>query len=52
MTLICYDLVKLREDIADKLDEAGLELWAGSNRDTRDEFLDRLIVIITKLSIK
>ena len=52
MTLICYDLAKLREDIADKLDEAGLELWAGTNRDTRDEFLARLIAIITQLSIK
>ena len=52
MTLICYDLVKLREDIADKLDEAGLELWAGTNDRTRTEFLDKLIVIITQLSIK
>ena len=52
MTLICYDLVKLRQDIRDKLDKEGLALWSGSNLDTRDEFLDRLIMIITQLSIK
>jgi hypothetical protein len=52
MTLICYDLVKLRQELSDKLDKANLELWAGTNDRTRTEFLDKLIVIITQLSLK
>ena len=52
MTLICYDLVKLRQEISNKLDETGLELWAGTTDNTRTEFLDRIIVIITQLSLK
>ena len=48
MALKCVNIDKVIE----KLDKANLELWAGTNDRTRTEFLDKLIVIITQLSLK